>query len=351
MSNQSKDPAAFRKYLDGADLNAPEVILVSGSDVSVFPGAVDLVRRQLEKKIGGFEATTFSGEPGDDQRLQEELFNIPLFAPYRLVIVRQGQEVLRPFTQSKTAAAALQEEFARLPDRTLVMIEYDGEPSAGLLKVFGERLHRYHSRELYSNQVLDVITGLSKRVGLHLNEEALHELKEKVEPRSGIIELALQRLKERLGPERKEVTVADVREVLFPHPGMNVFALVDALFARDHRTVERELGHFNPPEDSFFVIFKLILNRANEIRRAAVARSHGTRDDELVKLLNLKGRPPFIQKKILSRLQNEVPRFWPERIGRVYDFLIELQTDFRFTVPVSHQRQVFQERILPLFFG
>ncbi len=82
-----------------------------------------------------------------------------------------------------------------------------------------------------------------------------------------------------------------------------------------------------------------------------MARSHGTRDDELIKLLGLQGRPPFIQKKTLGRLRDETPRFWPDRLGQIYDFLLELQLDFRYTVPVSHQRQVFQEKILPLFFA
>ena len=351
MSTTSKDPAGLRKYLDGVNLDTPDVVVLSGSDTSVFPGTVETVRALLEKKVGSFEVTTFSGEPDDDRRFQEEIFNIPLFAPYRLVIVRQGHDVFRQAVQSPSVATALQEEFSRLPDRTFILIEYAGDPGARFLKLFGDRLHHSVSRDLYSNQVLDVILGLSKRIGVQLTEEALHEFKEKIEPRGGVIELALQRLKERLPPGEKEIGVEALREVLFPHPGMNVFALVDALYAGNHRVVERELGHFNPPEDNFFVIFKLMLNRANEIRRAAVARSHGTRDDELVKMLGLKGRPPFIQKKILQRLHAEVPRYWPDRLGHVYDFLFEMQVDFRYTVPVAHQPAVFQEKILPIFFN
>ncbi|MCB1320138.1 MAG: hypothetical protein KDK34_07790 [Leptospiraceae bacterium] len=132
--------------------------------------------------------------------------------------------------------------------------------------------------------------------------------------------------------------------------GCNSFALVDALFALDHRTVQRELIRFNPSEDSFFGILKLILNRANEIRLAKSGIGMGMNDDELLSFLALKNRPPFIQKKILSRLKAEINRFTTPRLRIIFDFIIECQRDFRSNIPVPRQNLIFQQRILSVFF-
>lgn len=348
---EHKDLAGFHKALDRMDLENPDVALISGADIEAADAVLERIRKRLVKEIGQYETVIFSAEPGEDARLQAEIFNIPLFSPYRLLIVRQAEEVLKAALASKGRYAQLEQDFQHLPGRTLIVLVYDGNPPQKLIKLFRGRLIQLSTRELYGNQALDALRSAAKRLHLHLSEDALHALRESVEPRHGAIESALTRLRDMQAHPEDPIGVEQVREALFPAQGANSFALVDALFQLDHEGVRRELLKFNPAVDSYFGLLKLILNRTDEIRRAAIAARMGMADSELIDFLDLKNRPPFIQKKIAARLKSEINRFNAEDLDRIYDFLIEIQKDFRSGAPLHRQGLVFQERILETFFA
>ena len=346
-----KDLQSYSKALDKLNRDAPEVLLVSGTDPSIFDVVLEQVKKRLGKTVGDFETSVLSGESGDHLRMQEEIFNIPLFAPYRLIVIRQGSEVFKPILADKQAAAGFQDDFGRLPERTLLLIQFEGAAPKGLLNLFGKRLLHLITRDIFANQVMDVIRGAGKKHGVKLAEDAIYEIRERVEPRAGAIEMAVQRLKDILPADHGEVSGHDVREVLFPNPGFNPFELVDAIFGGDFRGFQRELLHYNSGADNLFVILKLMLNRADEIRRATQGRGLGMADVELIDFLGLKGRPPFVQKKILQRLSVEPREYDDQRLLNVYQLLITLQMDFRGQVPVSRQPLVFEERVRELFFA
>ena len=90
-----KDLPGFHKHLDKLDLESPGVMMVSGSDVAAADGIIDRFRHRLRKEIGQYETILFSGESGDDLRFIEEIANVPLFSPYRFILVRQGDELFR----------------------------------------------------------------------------------------------------------------------------------------------------------------------------------------------------------------------------------------------------------------
>ena len=346
-----KDNAALYKQLEKIDLNQPEVLIISGTDASVFDIILGKLKTRLLKSIGEFETTIFSGEPGDTARFQEDLFNIPMFSPYRLFVIRQASEVFKPVLADKQSTTIFSDDMSRLPDRTFLALQYDGPPPKKLLNIFGKRYINFLTRDLFSNQIPDVIRDAAKKLGLALDDEAMYEIRERVEPKTGSIEQALRKLKDFL-PESKHKSVNGeiTREILFPNPGYNPFELVDSLFIGDFRSFEREFIKFNPAVDNLFVVLKLILNRVDEIRRAAAARSQNMSESEMLDLLGLKNRPPFIQKKIIRRLQNEVRSFNSGRLVKIYDFLIDIQKDFRSNTPGNKQPLLFQERVLEVFF-
>ncbi|MEQ9365855.1 MAG: hypothetical protein RIF32_16550 [Leptospirales bacterium] len=349
-----KDLASFQKGLDKLDLESPGVLMVSGTDTAAADTVIDRLRARLQKEIGNFETILFSGESGDDERFIEEIANVPLFAPYRFILVRQAEELFKTPLASKARYAGYLEAFANPSPRTAIFIVYGGSPSQKLVKLFHPAgLLHFVTRELFSNQISDQIRTIAKRVGLNLGEEAVHLVRESVEPKSGSIEQMMQRLRDTLPEELRErpVSLDAIREVLFPGQGVNAFAFVDALFALDHRSVEREFIHFNPANDNFFSILKIMLNRTDEIRKARIGIGMGMQDGELIDFLGLKGRPPFIQKKILSRLKMEVNTFSPSRLEAVYEMLIEIQNEFRSNVPTSRHSLIFQRHISDVFFS
>jgi DNA polymerase III delta subunit len=347
-----KEIAAFQKHIEKLDLDAPDIIVISGSDLAIADSLIDRIRQKVERDVGPAEFIVFSGETGDDERLHLEIFNIPLFSPYRVLLVRQGEELFRTVLASRGSYASYLDDFQRFPGRTLLIIVYSGAPSQKMLKIFHGREAHLATRELYANQVVETIRTAAKRMHLHISEEAIHLMSDRLDPKAGAIEQTLERLKFSLPDAARSAAIGieEVREVLFPGQGMNSFSLVDALFALDMHSIQRELVRYNPASDSLFGALKLILNRADEIRRAAAGVAMGMNDQELIDYLDLKNRPPFIQKKIVSRLKLEINRYTPERLARIYDFLIELQREFRSNAAPHRQVMLFEERILDVFF-
>lgn len=349
--NEVNNLQGLYRAIDSMSMEIPDIILISGKDLSVFDLTVDHARKHMAKTGEPVEVTIFSGEPGDDLNFHRDVFNIPLFAPYRLLIVRKATEIFKPALSSKKTLERYGSEFARLPDRTWIIMEHEGTPSKSFLGIFGDRLIHYATRELYESQIHETLIAALKKTGLKLDDEALHELQERVDPGAGSLEKSVLRLKDMLAPEKDgHAGLEDVREILFPSPGLNPFRLVDSLFDLNHNAFRRELRRYNPAVDSLFPVLKLILNRTNEIRKLIIGRKHGMGEKELVALLDLKSRSPGMQKRIISRRGIEAGHFTLDRISQIYDLLIELQQEFRSRVPAGKQMLIFQERILPVFF-
>ena len=331
--------------LANMELEQPPVVIISGDDPDLVDLALEKLRHRLARSGEHLETTVFSGEQGDDRKLLEQLYNMPLFAAYRLFLVRQAQEVLKPLLPGRQKSG-----YGALPPRTLLVLDYRGRAPAAAERLFGSHTVHLAARDVYDNRMLETVVSAEKRFGLRLLEDARQLLLESVEKREGAVERAVMRLRERLPSERhQKVGVDDVREILLPDVGFHVFELVDALYARDFAVVERELTRFDPHSDSFFAVLKVMLGRADELRRALAGRHMGMNDEQLAELVGIKNRPPFIQKRILSRLAHEQSLYAGGRLLAIYDLLIELQHDFRSRVPLHQQSLVFIERVREVF--
>ncbi|MDH5654419.1 MAG: hypothetical protein OEZ34_00805 [Spirochaetia bacterium] len=336
-------------HIDRMDINQPDILFLSGNDPDILEGILEKVRKRLNKEVGEYETTSFSGEPGDDSLLFNEIFNIPLFGVYRLIVVRQCQEIFKQMI-SGNGLKLLKENFKNIPDRTLMVMLFSGIPAEGFVKAFGEKLYHHKALEIYPNQLPMFIMETAHKLGLSLQEEALNEIRERVEPKEGAVSLALQRLKDNLPQERHhKITVQEVRDIIFPNLGMNAFALIDALFSEDRMDSERELTNFNESSDNLFGILKLILNRTDEIRKFRTGKKLNMNNIEMIDLLGLKNRPAFVQKKILERLTGESRRFNTKRLDRIYDFLISIQMEFKSAIPARQQMKIFQVYLLEIF--
>ncbi len=344
--------SALQKLMDQMNPELPESLIVSGKDLTLFDMAVAHARKRLERKGEPYEVTLLSGEVGDDAIFYREVFHVPLFSPYRLIIVRKGETLFAPIVSTPNLLQKMGVDFKKVPDRTWILIEFSGNAPQKFLDQFGDGLIHIATKELYENQAHETILATLKRLNLRLEEDALYELMQRIEPGTGVIERSLTRLKDLLPPERNGVgTIEDVREILYPAPGMNPFKLVDAIFERQHSGVRKELNRFNPQVDSLFPVLKIMLNRTNEIRKAAVGIAHGMGDAELVNLLDMKGKHPFIQKKNLRALRGDIQRYRQEELNGIYRMLIDLQNDFRTRTGAEKQLIIFEERLLRHFFA
>lgn len=342
-----KDLKQFYQKLDGIDPQNPPVVLVSGSDESIF----DSVLKKLETVVASVEPviTTFSGEPGDGEKFLEEVYNIPLFSPYRMIVFRHAEAVL-PALLAK-GRDGYQKDLSGRPDATLLLIQFEGAVPKGMLKSLGSPILHYVSRDIFAEKLEQAIEQMAHSAGLILSEDALHEIKERTPPRTGALQSALQRLKDLIPPEKhKSVSLDDVREVLFPRVGWNLFRLVDSLFAGDVTGYRGEIQSYNASTDSFLTLLSQILKRANEIRHYRLGASMGMRPVEMAQFLGIQGRHEFVQKKIMQQRDAEKNRFSNERLERIYDFLVEAGEAFRSNVRVEHQRSYFDFKAMEIFF-
>ena len=178
-----KDLKQFYQQLSKLDPQSPPVVIVSGSDESIF----DSVLEKLEAKMAPLQAvlTTFSGEPGDGERFLEEVFNIPLFSPYRMIVFRHSDQVLPALLTRESKRDAYQTDLSARPDATLLVLQYEGVPNKGFLKALGSNALHYVSRDIFAEKLEQTIEQLAHSAGLILSEEALHEIKERTPPRTG----------------------------------------------------------------------------------------------------------------------------------------------------------------------
>ncbi|HBS05190.1 MAG TPA: hypothetical protein DEA96_09510 [Leptospiraceae bacterium] len=345
-----KDLKQFYQQLSKLDPQSPPIVLVSGSDESIF----DTVLEKLETKMAPLEAvvTSFSGEPGDGERFLEEVFNIPLFSPYRMIVFRHADQVLPALLSKESKRDAYQTDLSARPDATLVVLQYEGSPNKGFLKSLGSNVVHYVSRDIFAEKLEQTIEQMAHSVGLILSDEALHEIKERTPPRTGALQSALQRLKDLLPAEkRKSVSLDDVRDVLFPRVGWNLFRLVDSLFSGDVSAYRAELQSYNASTDSFLSLLSQILRRVNELRHYRLGASMSMKPSEMAGFLGIQGRHEFVQKKILQQRDMEKNRFSTERLERIYDFLVEAGEAFRTNVRPEHHKSYFDFQAMEIFFG
>ncbi len=344
-----KDPASFYKAVDALDPGRPGIIVISGNDHAVFENAFSRIKDRIRRTEGDLEVSLFTGEKGDESKFFQEIFNMPLFSPFRLFVTQEADEVFRSFSGTK-GIERLKTEIQRIPDRTWLLLFFEGTASRNIIESFPKDICiHYQTRDMSPHQVMEYIRHAEKKAGLRLTDDAVMELRDKTEPKSGAIDRALQRLK--LFGGEGPVTAERVREILFPVPGVNTYRITDSLFELNHKAFRSEMVRWNPLSDNIFGILKLLLMRTDEIRRAKTGFAHGMNDDEILELLSLKGRHPFIQKQILNRLHHEVRNFSHARLIRIYDLLIRLQISFRSNVPASEQLHFFETGILETFFN
>ena len=327
-------------------MGRPPAILVSGQDASIFDRVDDLLRNQVLKREA-VDITVLTGEQEDGALLLKEIFNLPLFSPYRLFLVKDAKPSFE-YILSKERAAE-HRNLNNIADRTMLAFYFEGEPTKAMLSVFGENLIHLHTKPLYSDSMEQAIRRTAAELSVNLTEEAVAEIRERVAAKEGAIFDALHQLKS-AQPGKAATGIETVRDVLFPKAGFDMFRLIDACFMGDVYTFSREIMKYNPPDDTLLALLRLLLNRTDELRKYRISQSLNLSTDETINLVGLKNRHPFIQKKTLKRLSEEANRFHSDRLRRIYEMLVETSSSFRLTVPMHEQSMFFQTKMIEIFF-
>ena len=339
---QHKDSDSFLRDFEKTSWELPRVLLLSGQDMELGELLIREIKKRLELGPGDYDLLVFSNEPQEAERLHTELADVPLFPKYRFIIVRQSEEVLKGIFSSRHSKL-FPRTIEKMPGRTLVLFLYEGSPPNQVLKTLRTQAVFLHllSTKLYGKQLEGALQRALQRRKWKLNSDAFYFLLENIESKTGSLEEILDSL-DFLAKESKDINVEDLRSVLFPKQGWDPFALVDALFHGDQKQTLSQYKRFRPGTDNFFVLLKILLRRMDEIRLARAAYGQNMSEKELLAFLGLGSRPPFIQKKILTRLRNEIPRFIEAEQLKFYDFLIDMQKTFALKFPLQDRCYFFK---------
>ncbi len=123
-TQELKDRAALFERIDKTPLDAPELFIVSGDDAETFDQALDRIKARILQNGAGCHVAVFGNEPDDDTKFITEIENVPLFAPYRLIILRDAQQVLAKTLKQSLTRANLKHFIAGRPDRTWIVLHY-----------------------------------------------------------------------------------------------------------------------------------------------------------------------------------------------------------------------------------
>ncbi|MBW7856984.1 MAG: hypothetical protein H3C43_01465 [Leptonema sp. (in: Bacteria)] len=343
---QLKDSQELFSKLKQVDLILPPIVIISGPDNSLFDQVNAFIQNSLLKHES-VQVVVLTGEPNDSESLFGEIFNMPLFAPYRFFVIKNAAPIFKYLTASDRDA--YQQDFSKIAERTLLLMYSEVEPTKAALKPFGNRLLHLSTKNLFAENIESTIRRFANQLRLSLTEEAMSEIRERIPTREGAIIEALQRLKE-MSSSDQPLRVEFVRDILFPKAGWDMFRLSDACFLGDTYTFSREIMNYNPPEDNFLALLRVLLNRTDELRKYRICRKLNLSQDETTTIVGIKNRHPFLQKKILQRLSSESQRYNRDRIEQLYQSIVDTSSAFRLTVPIEKQSVFFQKKAIDMFF-
>ncbi len=333
----------------------PSLVLVTGSDSAMAAYCAKAIKSFLQQKseTQNFEQIVFSpDEPLE--RFLFELENQPIFANPRLLLIYDGTAIFQELKGSKKKKAQFETSLRLAPQNLIILFSIPGKLSASNLTLFDATSHTFHliTKPLYENQVHRSLIQSIKEHKIELTEEAWGALRAVQDHRKSSHLKIANRLKEIYAQKipNQAISKEEIQTLFTPEEAMNMFNFVDYLFAGNFDTTQQELTRYNPKENSFMVVLKLILNRLNEIRKFDCAQQMGYSDSEMKKLLSISHLPPFIQKRILTRSHGIINRIPLQKQLKLYEILLQTQISFRTNFPQGEQLQFFRCQILPFFF-
>ncbi len=319
------------------------VVIVSGKDPQIFNVVSSYVEKEKFKNKQ-VEITVLTGEQEDFSYFLNDIYNFPLFIPHRLFIVKQGQIVLKNVRELN---------LNELSPKTWILIEYEDQFPQKILKIDENKLLHYETKILYENQIDQFLHSLGKKYQLQFSEEAINEIKLLFPPKESILRTVVSTIKKTFAPESESiyyVTYEDIRTIFYPSQGWDMFKIIDASFNKDLQTFLVEIEKYNPPEDTFLSLLKNFLNKTNELRQYLIAKHLNMSDKEILKYINAEKKPIFIQKKILSQLEQLSSMYNLDTIETIYNFLVEMAFSFRQNISDENKKTLFVKRAIEVFF-
>ncbi|MDX1958846.1 MAG: DNA polymerase III subunit delta [Leptospiraceae bacterium] len=335
-------------------LELPKILFYVALDSFEFDLTTDYYRVLLQKSGEPFEVVVYVAEPGDLERFFSELFNLSMFSSQKLVIIKSGTEFFKPILlqSNKEMFENFKRNIHSISEDIFVMIHYDNKDlPTKLSSMFNDTFSIIKSKTVYPSERKALLEEILKQEKLHLDEDAKEEFINRIQPSSGAYAKSILKLKSIY--EKKQFSLKEVEEVLFPSSEFNPFEMSEAVFTRDKTGFRNEFYKLKRTKEDtgpFLTVLSSLLSKADEVRKASIL-FNVTKDDEkeFFKQMGMDyytdGRKRFTK----IRLKKEVQLFHKETLDYLYDTLLELNILVKTSSSKDELYDYFFSRIEVLF--
>lgn len=220
--------------------NWQPVYFLQGEEVFFIDHITDLIQSKLlSADQKAFNEFVVYGKDTDVRRIMDLAMQYPMMAEYRLVIVKEAQELKK--------LDELRAYFEKPNPKTVLVFNYkyktvDGRTAFG--KTLASHCVLFTSKKLYENQVPEWIEKQAEELGLRISHEAAFMMMSLLGTDLSKIDNELQKLSTSL-PADRSIGIDEVKEYIALSKDFNVFELTSALAARDILKANMIIQYFN----------------------------------------------------------------------------------------------------------
>ncbi len=210
---------------------------------------IDLISDYIEENVltaeeKEFNQTVVYGKDTDVAQLISLTRQLPMGAPYQVVILKEGQEIKN--------IEKLERYFEKPVPSTILVINYKHKKPDKRKKYYLSAKKNgivFESKQIYDNKIPGWITTYLKDKGYNINIKSAHLLNEFLGNDLGKITNEIDKMLINI-PDKKDITEEDVENNVGISKDYNIFELQDALGKRDISHINKIINYFaaNPKE-------------------------------------------------------------------------------------------------------
>jgi len=288
------------------------VYFFAGEETGFIDEGVALLSKKLvTPEIKDFNFDVFYGNEVNATGVLDSATSFPLMATHRVVLLRDVQKM----SPGDLEALA---KYAARPSRTtyLIITMRDKESRKKGLEALRKASTYVECKSLYENQIVPWIQKYVKRLGLGMSGTAAQLLASEVGTATSLLRSELEKIQLYLG-KRREITEADVQAVAGFQKEYSIFALQDAVGAKDIAMALRIYDNLASNTNAGAIISSL----ARYFGHLHLARGLPARREQAL-LAEKAGVHTFFAERLQKAAQN----YSPLEIGNALEIL--LYTDY-----------------------
>lgn len=284
----------------------------------------------LFKKIGEqFETVTYIPNEEDISRLFLELFNYSMFASWKLILIREGNDFFKFFMKEskKDMYSNFKNNITNISDKIFLVVHINAkELSSKIGTLFNNRYGILKNRNFYNDERKRALEDICRAEKVTLDQDAIEEFIHRIPPNTGSYYRNITKLKNLL--HKKHFSLEEVVEVLFPSNEFNPFHLVETIFSGNQQEFYKEFSKLSREGENqtrgILALLNFMLTRTDEVRKAKLLfKKFPGADKEVFHYLGMDNYSDGRKKHIKKRLKEETYLFTDKALDFLYNFLIE----------------------------